>query len=342
MKKQNKILLSILILFSIAVAMVWGFYTSKINLLQHSDGTVSNVGKIDENDEDVKAEADAMEYATSGLKDTEAIKSEGDIVSHGDVLNILLIGTDERTPEFSDDSRGDSCMLLSLNKKTMEVKLISFQRGIGMPILNDKYKGQWDWLTHTFRYGGADLMMKEIRECFKVDVNRYVRVNFATFEKAINAMGGIDIDITELEAKGLNGLVYTNVTTKAKVYPGINHLDGYDALQYARIRFIDDDWKRIERQRKVINEAIKQTQNLTILELNKLLNEVLPLVQTNFTQKEITSLLPLALKYNRITVEEMTMPAKGTFGSMEGMGGRRMFAVDFEKNSEILEEFIYG
>lgn len=61
---------------------------------------------------------------------------------------------------------------------------------MGVPILEGKYKGQYDWLTHTFRYGGADLMMREVRECFKVDVERYIRVNFTTFKKGIDSVGG--------------------------------------------------------------------------------------------------------------------------------------------------------
>ena len=72
-------------------------------------------------------------------------------------------------------------MLLSLNKEKYTVKLVSFERGMGVPILSGAYEGQYDWLTHTFRYGGADLMMREIQECFRIKIDRYIRVNMKTF-----------------------------------------------------------------------------------------------------------------------------------------------------------------
>ena len=214
---------------------------------------------------------------------------------------------------------------------------------MGVPILDGQYEGQWDWLTHTFRYGGADLMMREIEECFKVDVDYYVRVNFNTFEQLVNAVGGVDIELTELEAKGLNGQVRTNARTHTEVHAGMNHLDGYDALQYSRLRYIDSDWQRVQRQRNVIREVIAQTKDLGLLELNGLLDTVLPLVKTNLTEGDITSLaLSLAPKLSQVTVEQMTIPVKGTYGSMTGMGGRTLYAVDFDKNAAILQDVLYG
>ena len=73
-----------------------------------------------------------------------------------------------------------------------------------------------------------------------------------------------------------------------------------------------------------------------------MLNNVLPMVQTNLTEKEITSLMLLAPRYQGITLEQMTIPADGTYGSMKGMGGRSMFAVDFNQNAQILQSFVYG
>lgn len=86
---------------------------------------------------------------------------------------------------------------------------------------------------------------------------------------------------------------------------------------------------------------VNQTKNLNLLELNSLLDEVLPLVQTNLTEKEITSLVLLAPNYQGITLEQMTIPADGTYGSMKGMGGRSMFSTDFNQNAQILKQFIY-
>lgn len=353
-KKRIILVIAIVLLAVIALLAIVGvvYYKSKIGLLQYNDGTVSSEGTIDENDEELLAESAAMEQAMKDLEEKQAVEAEGEIFGDEDVFNILLIGTDDRTKEFSDNARGDTCMLLSINKETMAVKLVSFERGMGVPILAGSYQGQYDWLTHTFRYGGADLMMQEIRECFKIDVTHYVRVNIYTFMQLVDSVGGVDIDLTQAEADYINHPEGTyaaghiremNVADQVQtVTAGINHLNGATAMLYARCRYIDNDWHRVERQRNVIQAAIYQTQNLGLLELNSLLDEVLPLIQTNLTEKEITSLVLLAPNYQGITLDQMTIPAQGTYGSMTGMGGRSMFAVDFNQNAQILKEFIYG
>ena len=194
-------------------------------------------------------------------------------------------------------------------------------------------------------------MMREIRECFKIDVQHYVRANIYTFMQLVDSVGGVDIDLTRAEADYINHPEGTygeyhiqemNVADQIQtVTVGVNHLNGATAMLYARCRYIDNDWHRVERQRNVIQAVVNQTKNLNLLELNSLLDEVLPLVQTNLTEKEITSLVLLAPNYQGITLEQMTIPADGTYGSMKGMGGRSMFSTDFNQNAQILKQFIY-
>ena len=352
-KKRTVVIVTALVLVLIALLVMIGvfYYKSKIGLLQYSDGTLTQQGSVDETDKELLAESAAMEEALKDLEEKQAIEAEGDIFGDKDVFNILLIGTDDRTKDFSDNARGDSCMLMSINRKTMAVKLVSFERGMGVPILDGAYKGQYDWLTHTFRYGGADLMMREIHECFKIDVQHYVRANIYTFMQLVDSVGGVDIDLTRAEADYINHPEGTygeyhiqemNVADQIQtVTVGVNHLNGATAMLYARCRYIDNDWHRVERQRNVIQAVVNQTKNLNLLELNSLLDEVLPLVQTNLTEKEITSLVLLAPNYQGITLEQMTIPADGTYGSMKGMGGRSMFSTDFNQNAQILKQFIY-
>ena len=275
-----------------------------------------------------------MESATAGLESKDSVSAEGDLFYSKDIINILLIGTDERTSNFSTNARGDSCMLLSMNKKKHTIKLVSFERGMGVPILSGAYKGQYDWLTHTFRYGGADLMMREIQECFRIKIDRYIRVNMKTFIDGINVIGGITVSLSQAEADYINNLGVQ------KVSAGKNHLDGDTDLAYARCRGIDSDWVRIERQRNVIKAAMNQVKDLNIFKLNNTLNTVLPLVQTNLTEGEITNLLFMAPKFKGAEIEGMTIPAKGTYGSMTGLGGRNLFSVDFKTNTQILHDFI--
>ena len=313
------------------------FYLSKLNLLGFSDGKFKWNGTIDETESNVLEEASRMDEAISDLEEKDAVDATGDIYKDKNYLNILLIGTDERTEKFSNNARGDSCIIMSIGKKDGSLKLTSLERGMGVPILEGRYEGKYDWLTHTFRYGGADLMMREVRECFKLDVERYIRVNLATFKQGIESVGGIDITLTAAEA------AYVNKNTKRTSYTaGLNYLDGTAALSYARCRKIDSDWHRIERQRNVIQAAIAKTKDLSIPELNGLLNNVLPLVQTNLTRLEITELLLLAPKFRGVTIQQMTVPIKGSYGGMRGLGGRSLFSVNFETNAKALREFIYG
>ncbi len=255
------------------------------------------------------------------------------------VTNILLIGTDERTQSFSNKARGDSCMLLSINTSGSApvVSLISFERGMGMPILSGQYAGQWDWLTHLFRYGGAEMMMQSIETCFNIKIDHYVRVNFATFTSGIDALGGVDVKFSSKEAE------YFNKYSDMNAVVGTNHLNGENALRFARLRSIDSDWQRIERQRKIISAAINKLKTKNLAELDALITTCTKLVRTDLTQDAITRLLlEVVPGLTNVTVQQMTIPQKGTYGSQKVMGGRNAFAPDFEENTRLLHNMIYG
>ena len=257
------------------------------------------------------------------VSDSNVELPEENIHSDSNVVNILLIGTDERTEEFDPYARADSIMILSLNKKTHAVKLVSLERGMTVRLPGQKY----DLLNHTFHYGGANLVMETVRTHFNLDTERYIRVNFFVFKKLIDHIGGVDVSLSAEEADALNKLGVAQMTV------GQNHLDGYGALHYARLRSIDSDWQRIKRQRKVIAAIKKEYKNKSVLELNQIANDCLPYVQTNLTSLEFADLAINLSRYVTGDFKEMTLPKKGTY---KGLGN-----VDFETNSQILREFIY-
>ena len=182
------------------------YINSKLDLIQYHDGSVDSVGSIGaEEDQDLD---------TSGLVENteDMVMPEGSPFEDSNVLNILLISTDERTDsvngdnnhldeldgtsdsvDFSDNARADSLILVSMNIKEHTIKLVSIERGTGVPILLDGYEGQYDWITHTFRYGGARLTMDTVAECLNLDVDHYVRFNFNSFVQIVDAVGGINI-----------------------------------------------------------------------------------------------------------------------------------------------------
>ena len=334
------------------------YVNGKLDLLRYNDGSVSEMGEIGaEEDQDLDG---------TGLTHTEADMAvpEGSPFADEDVLNILLVGTDERTEavndadafthlnqldgtedttEFSDDARADSMILVSMDIKDHIIRLVSIERGTGVPILLDGYEDQYDWITHTFRYGGPKLTMKTVEECYNIEVDHFVRVNFNSFVQIVNAVGGVDIDITEMEAKALNWEVPSNsMLIVNHVDPGLNHFDGYTALQYARLRKIDNDWKRVERQRTVIEAVLDQVKNASVMELDNLLNTVLPLIQTNFTKTEIAALLVQLPGFLGCDVQQMSLPLQGTYGVRTGMDNRLMYDPDWVVNIKALQDFLYN
>lgn len=247
-----------------------------------------------------------------------------------DVTNILVIGTDERSNSFSANARSDCVMLVSMNPKAKTVKLVSFERGMGVPVLEGKHKGQWDWLTHIFRYGGASLLIKTLNDCFDLDIQHYVRVNFQTVTNGVDALGGIRLELSDAEAE------YLELGSG-----GLHRLNGEQALSFARLRQIDSDWQRIERQRRVIIAGAEELKHLELGELKALVTQVLPLVQTNLSPLEIGKLLLLAPELRQAEFSQLTIPQEGTYRLKTGMEGRSYFAADFSKNTEILREFLY-
>ncbi len=341
---------SLLVLLLAIVGFGYGYYHGKISLLQFDDGTATLDGTIDETDAELLERQAEMESAVSELAIADPIFVESDIEKFvgnpfdGKIVNILLLGTDERSKTFTDAARSDTIILCSVNLDTGAIKLISLERGMGVPVLEGRYKGEWDWITHIFRYGGADLMMKTVSTSFDIDVRHYVRVNFNTFITLVDSMGGIDITLSQREADGLNtNIVAYNRDLCDWVHAGTNHMNGFLALQYARMRKIDSDWVRVTRQRATIEAILAKAKTLSVGELDDVLDGTLPNIKTNLTEKEITMLLlkvPLFLE--AMDIEGMTIPAAGTYGSMTGMGGRSLFAADFTKNAAIIHEMIYG
>ena len=356
--KGGKIALVVVGILVVLAAAAGAYVNGKLDLLRYNDGSVSEMG-------DIAAEEDQDLDGTGLVHSDDAMEMpEGSPFSDDNVLNILLIGTDERTEavndaaafthlnqldgtedttEFSDDARADSMILVSLDIKDHIIRLVSIERGTGVPILLDGYEDQYDWITHTFRYGGPKLTMKTVEDCFNVQVDHYVRVNFNSFVQIVDAVGGVDIDITDLEAKALNWEVPSNsMLIVNHVDPGLNHFDGYTALQYARLRKIDNDWKRVERQRTVIQAVLNQVQNASVMELDNLLNTVLPLIQTNFTKSEITALLVQLPGFLGCDVQQMSMPLQGTYGTRTGMDNRLMYDPDWAVNIKALQDFLYN
>lgn len=353
-KKRSKariaqIVVGIVLVVAALATSVGGFALDKLSLLQYSNGSASgdnnfgNEGGLISDDE------------MAGLKKVTDVPGlpDGEITTDPNVFNILLLGTDDRTSTFSDNARSDSMIVVSVNTKTNKIKMASFERATGVPVLAGTYKGQYDWLTHCFRYGGANLVMQELQSCFLLDVTHYVRVNIRSYMELIDAVGGVDITLTSAEANYLNssGDYYNGGRTYARemgvlsemqtVKTGKNHLNGTTAMVYSRSRGLDSDWGRMKRQRNVLEAIYSNMKNLSVSQLNSMMNKMLPLVQTNLSRTQLTSLMLQVPSLAGASMTTTAIPRTNTYGVMTGMGGRSLFAVDFTTNAAYLKKYFY-
>ena len=325
------VLCILLVILLVLTGLAWYYLNSKLDKVSRGDG-IDYTQPIEDTSilgDDLEIDEKYLDVTRNG-GDIEP--PEGDVNVHKDIDNILLIGTDERDEEFT-RSRADSMMILSINSRENTLRLVSLERAIGVsiPDVGD------DWLTHVFAYGGPELLLQTVRSYFKVDVSRYVRVNFYVFETAITDIGGVEIDLSEAEAEWLN-----DIAQEDKFEEGPNRFDGPTALQYARIRKLDSDWHRIERQRKVIQAAIDQALTLSLDKIDLLADKLLPMIDTNLTNGEITSLLMEIPTLAGVQAQQMTLPAEDTYWSQTLDNGRVVVACDFERNAEILDMFLTG
>ena len=229
------------------------------------------------------------------------------------VINVLFLGTDFAIGEEGSRGRADSNMLCSLDTRSGAIRLVSFERGIGVPVPG---RGS-DILTHAYQWGGPGLSQSIISQMFAVAVDGYAQVDFGSFAEVIDAIGGVDVELTEMEAKALNGAIATNVWAWVEVHEGMNHLCGHDALEYCRLRSIDSDWHRQMRQRNVLEQIQKSCRKMSPFALARLASKVLPMVHTNLSREDVVAIIRALPKLMRGDVEQLQVPDKnGSYGTI--------------------------
>lgn len=252
-----------------------------------------------------------------------------------DVLNIMLIGTDLRTDSYKGTGNTDSMILLSINTRDKNVKLTSFMRDMYVEIPE---RGG-NRLNTAYSFGGPQLLFDTLKLNFNVDVDKYVRINFSNFKKIIDEVGGIEIELTNAEANYMNEFSYKYKTKH--VEPGLQRLDGAQALSYARCRKIDSDFKRTERQRKVILSFVEEVRHKNVAELNSLLNIMLPMIQTNLSKSEIVGLLADSGRYMNTGIETLNIPIKNSYKPQK-INKRSVICPNFELNNMAILAHIYS
>ena len=254
-------------------------------------------------------------------------------VVRGDhLINIMLIGQDKRPGQGR--QRSDSMILVTVNKSKKTITLTSFMRDQYVQIpgyLPHK-------LNHTYQYGGMKLLNETLMLNFGVRVDGNVEVDLSGFVQIIDLLGGVEINMTAKEAE------YIGACFGKDMKAGVNLLSGKEAQYYSQLREIDTDYRRAERQRKVIMAIINKYKNKPLDELLSLTDQILPLVTTDMSNTEILGYaLEIFPMLTEMEYDTMRIPVEGTFqqGNVqvrEGVKNWFQYNIDFAANRKVLNE----
>ncbi len=269
-------------------------------------------------------------------------------------LNVLFLGSDERT--LTESARTDSMILCSINKNTGEVKLTSIMRDLAVYYDEiGEYAGTYRINAANF-FGGENLAMRVVNECFNLNVEYYVHVNFYGFQQVAQQLGGIEMDITKEEMDEINyriveqaKVAYINGIDESalpnqylKNYGENTHLDGRQTLAYARIRKLDGgDYARSERQRKVLVALMNKLQGADAATLLNVANAALPHIKTNLSPDMILSIGLKVLQSGLTDVESFRLPINNSYIQESRNGQDMLYDCDWAKNASELYYFIY-
>ncbi len=278
-----------------------------------------------------------MEYTPVDSVQGQPLKSDG-------VINILLIGNDSR--DNSDDGRSDAMILLSVSREAKTITMTSLLRDMYVEIPGHDNNR----LNAAYSFGGAELLMETVEKNLDIEVNRYVLVNFEAFANLVDAVGGIDLELTKEEIEYVNGyLVEYNILTDRPQGTdnmdasagGLVHLNGPQALAYSRNRYLGTDFGRTERQRKVLTEVIHKIPKAMLTNPSELLNGLLPNLTTNLTQWECYTTALGAPSYLGYDIRQASIPIAGTYQNAT-IRGMAVLEVDFAANRQYLKELLQG
>lgn len=259
---------------------------------------------------------------------------------HDEIINVALFGLDRR--DEKDTGRADATMILTVDFKHQKIKLASLMRDMYINI--DGY-GKTKF-NHAYSYGGAPLAIKTINENFGTDIQDYVSVDFFTLEKIIDAIGGIDIEVTDEEYPLMNKYMNEVASIHGEEYTpltmgGFQHLNGKQAVAYARIRKVGNgDFERTQRQRIVLTQMIEKISKMNKMELSKLVYQLLPYVETSMDTKTILDIGLNCLTKEIRNVEQDRFPRDGYW---QAKTINHIWYMDFDLDSTKaqIQEFIY-
>ena len=257
--------------------------------------------------------------------------------------NVALFGLDSRDGELSGGVRSDSIMIVSINNKTGDVKIISVYRDT----LLKQQDGSYEKANAAYSFGGPQEAVAMLNRNLDLDITKYASVNFNSLADIIDILGGVEVELTSEEIFWLNG--YTAETSQVvgrqthtldENSPGVHNLDGIQAVSYTRIRYTaGDDFKRAERQRTVLAAMVAKAQKSDLVTINKLIDAVFGDIQTSFSNADLVALAAQVFNYK--LGETSGFPFNHGSTTL-GSKGSVVVPCTLESNVIELHQFLFG
>lgn len=212
---------------------------------------------------------------------------------------IAVFGVDSRDGNTGKGALSDVEMLCSIHRKTGEIRLLSVFRDTYLRI---DQKEDFDKINEAYFLGGPEQAIKALEDNLDLQIDDYATFNWKAVVDAINVLGGVDIDITDKEFAYINSFITetvnsTGIGSYQLEHSGMNHLDGVQAVAYARLRLMDTDFNRTERQRKVLGQAMEKAKNSDLKTLTTLIGTVYPQTKTSIGVDNLAGMAKNAKKY---------------------------------------------
>lgn len=337
-KKQMliKVVATILLVMLVLSSIFGIFVIHKFGLLGDN---INNTNSDDIIYDDGEFEDIEIDIGSAGFKqaliDWATIGNDKHMTSKN-VINVLLIGADSR--QGTNSGNTDVMMLLSLNRKTKQLKLVSFLRDSYLYVEGED-NAYCTKLNAAFSMGGPETLVKTIENNYKINIDNYVMVNFESFKAIVDAMGGIQVDVQQYEAD----YNYKKFKIELPVGNGVT-LNGEQALCFCRIRGCDSDGdvSRTRRQRQVIDSIVSRVKEASVSDLNKYIDILLPYVDTGYSEGQILSLGIKAITGGWANYErtQLQMPPEDCRTS--GSANMWIWVVDYQLAANRLQNELYG
>lgn len=254
-----------------------------------------------------------------------------------DHWTIAGFGLDSRNPENLKNGNSDVIILFDMNGKTGAIKMVSVYRDTCMNIGNGKYRKA----NAAYATGGPKQAVQMLNENLDVEIDDYVAVTWKSVADAINILGGVDLEVTKSEFRYINAFITETVkSTGIGSYqlkaPGMQHLDGVQAVAYCRLRLMDNDFKRTERQQKVLQLVLEKAKHADFATLNNIIETVFPQTASSIDTDDLLAAAKNIMKLH--IAETQGFP---TQYSCKNIGGDYVFPESLADNVSILHEFLY-